>query len=69
MPIIQTRRRFLTTLSLAGVAGVVRPPRVMAADGALETTAVRLGKGSLCGAPPRSAIPICRRRPLTLRKP
>ena len=52
MAIIQTRRRFLTTLSVAGAAGLVRAPRVLAADGALETTTVRLPKArSICGAP------------------
>jgi NitT/TauT family transport system substrate-binding protein len=51
MPVVQTRRRFLTTISLAGAAGLVRAPRVLAAEGPLETTTVRLGKGSLCGAP------------------
>jgi NitT/TauT family transport system substrate-binding protein len=44
MPLIQTRRRFLTTLSLAGAAGLLRPPRASAAEGALETTTVRLPK-------------------------
>jgi NitT/TauT family transport system substrate-binding protein len=52
MPIIQTRRRFLTTLSLAGTAGLVCAPRVRAAEGALETTTVRLPKSpSICVAP------------------
>jgi NitT/TauT family transport system substrate-binding protein len=51
MSMAQTRRRFLTTLSLAAAAGLLRTPQVLAADGALETTTVRLGKGSLCAAP------------------
>src|SRR5271168_2433826 len=52
MPIRQTRRRFLTTLSVAGAAGLVRAPRVLAAEGALETTTVRLPKGTgICVAP------------------
>ena len=34
MPMMQTRRRFLTTLSLAGAAGLVRAPRALAAEGA-----------------------------------
>jgi NitT/TauT family transport system substrate-binding protein len=52
MPMIQTRRRFLTTLSLAGAAGLVRAPRALAAEGALETTAVRLTKiTNVCIAP------------------
>jgi NitT/TauT family transport system substrate-binding protein len=48
---IQTRRSLLTTAAMAGVASVLRAPPVLAADGALETTTVRVGKGSLCAAP------------------
>ena len=33
MPIMQTRRRFLTTLSLAGAAGLVRARPALAAEG------------------------------------
>jgi NitT/TauT family transport system substrate-binding protein len=44
MPMTQTRRRFLTSLSLAGVAGLLRPPRAFAAEGVLETTSVWLPK-------------------------
>jgi NitT/TauT family transport system substrate-binding protein len=56
MPMMQSRRRFLTTLSLAGAMSLVRAPRVLAADGPLETTAIRLGKNpgknpNICGAP------------------
>lgn len=40
MTMIQTRREFLTALSLAGAAGVARAPQVLAAEGALETTSV-----------------------------
>jgi NitT/TauT family transport system substrate-binding protein len=48
----QTRRRILSTMALAGAAGLIRAPRVMAADDRLETTTVRLGKsGSVCIAP------------------
>jgi NitT/TauT family transport system substrate-binding protein len=36
---------------MAGAAGFVRAPRALAADGAPETTTVRVGKGSLCAAP------------------
>ena len=52
MPMMQSRRQFLTTLSLAGAAGLARAPRSLAAEGALETTTVRLPKtpGS-CDAP------------------
>src|SRR5271155_5354362 len=52
MQMIQTRRRFLTNLSVAGAAGLLRAPRVLAAEGALETTTVRLPKDqSICVAP------------------
>jgi NitT/TauT family transport system substrate-binding protein len=52
MPSMQTRRRFLTTLSLASAAGLVRPPLASAAEGALETTTVRIAKlGAACLAP------------------
>jgi NitT/TauT family transport system substrate-binding protein len=52
MPTTQTRRRFMTALSLAGTAGLIRAPRVLAAEEALETTSVRLPKNqSICGAP------------------
>ncbi|MBV8337122.1 MAG: ABC transporter substrate-binding protein, partial [Alphaproteobacteria bacterium] len=54
MPIIQSRRRFLTTLASAGAAGLTRPPRAFAAEGPLETTAVRLVKNAsanMCVAP------------------
>jgi NitT/TauT family transport system substrate-binding protein len=51
MSTIQTRRRFLAALSVAGTAGFLRTPRAQAADGPPETTTVRLIKGSLCAAP------------------
>src|SRR5436305_11634118 len=52
MPITQTRRRFLSTLSLAGAAGLIRPPAVFGAEGRLETTSVRLAKmPDMCMAP------------------
>jgi hypothetical protein len=41
---MQTRSRFLTTLSLVGPATLVRTLRT---DGVLETTSVRLPKGSM----------------------
>src|SRR5215472_8031659 len=51
MTMIHTRRRFLT-LSLAGAAGLVRAPPSLAAEGALETTTVRIAKGpAICPAP------------------
>jgi NitT/TauT family transport system substrate-binding protein len=52
MPIMQTRRRFLTAVSLAGAAGIVRLPPVLAGEGGLETTTVRIGKNpGICVAP------------------
>ncbi|MFL5268808.1 MAG: ABC transporter substrate-binding protein [Stellaceae bacterium] len=52
MPIIQNRRQFLTTLSLAGAASLVRAPPSPAAEGSLETTTVRLAKNEgICIAP------------------
>jgi len=48
----QTRRRFLTTMSMAGAAGLAQPPQLQAAEGALETTTVRLAKfPGICLAP------------------
>ena len=52
MAIAQTRRQFLTTLSLAGAAGLLHAPPSRAAEGALETTTVRIAKiGAICLAP------------------
>lgn len=52
MAIMQTRRGFLATLSLAGAAGLLRPPRAVAAAGPPETTSVRFMRTpSLCHAP------------------
>jgi NitT/TauT family transport system substrate-binding protein len=52
MPIIRTRRHFLTTLSLAGAAGLLRAPPALTAEGALETTSLRLPKfANICAAP------------------
>src|SRR6516225_6864458 len=49
---MQTRRRFLTTLALTGAAGFARAPRVLSAEGRLETTTVRLSiPATLCAAP------------------
>jgi NitT/TauT family transport system substrate-binding protein len=61
MAATQTRRSFLTTLSLAGAACLLRPAPVLAAEGALETTAVRLAKiGSICIAPQHIAEELLR---------
>jgi NitT/TauT family transport system substrate-binding protein len=52
MPTAQTRRRFLATASLAGAAGLLRPPPLLAAEAPLETTAVRIIKSTaICIAP------------------
>ena len=49
---IQTRRRLLTTMALAGAAGIVGVPRALAGEGSPETTIVRLAKvGGVCPAP------------------
>jgi NitT/TauT family transport system substrate-binding protein len=47
-----SRRGFLTTLSAAGTAAFIRATPSFAAEGPLETTAVRLSiPATLCGAP------------------
>ena len=53
MPIIQTRRRFINSVALAGATGLLHVPRVAAAEGAVETTTVRVVKvpGAICLAP------------------
>jgi NitT/TauT family transport system substrate-binding protein len=52
MTALQTRRRFIATLSSAGLTGLVGADRSMADQGSLETTKVRLGKStSICHAP------------------
>ena len=52
MPIMQTRRRFLTTMVLAGAAGIALPRRGWADEPALETTTVRFSKYPvICFAP------------------
>ena len=52
MRLMQTRRRFLGTTACAGAAAIIRPSALMAAEGTLETTAVRLEKtAGQCIAP------------------
>jgi NitT/TauT family transport system substrate-binding protein len=52
MRITQSRRQFLTTLSLAGAAPLVAAPAALAEEGPLETTSVRLPNDhSICIAP------------------
>ena len=61
MPIMQTRRRFLTGLSLAGAAGLAGVPHSLAADAPLETATVRLTKlPTICIAPQYAAEELLR---------
>jgi NitT/TauT family transport system substrate-binding protein len=61
MPMMQSRRRLLTALSAASAAGLVRAPRAFAAEGALETTTLRLGKiPASCDAPIYAADELLR---------
>jgi hypothetical protein len=45
MSSMQTRRRVLAMLPLAGACGLVRAPAVLASEEKLETTTVRLWRG------------------------
>ena len=48
----QTRRQFLTALSLAAATGAVGVPRGVAGEGPPETTAIRLARQpTICVAP------------------
>ena len=61
LEIVQTRRRFLTTLSLAGAASLLRLPRALAVEDALETMTVRLvNDRSICIAPEYMAEELLR---------
>jgi NitT/TauT family transport system substrate-binding protein len=63
MPMQQSRRRFLTTLSIAGAAGfLVRVPLARAAEGTPETTTVRIfaNRPGICVAPQYIAEPLLR---------
>ena len=52
MPMMQTRRSFLPTISLAGAAGFLRGPLALAAEGAPETTTIPFPKAAnICAAP------------------
>ena len=59
---ILTRRRLLTTLSMAGAAGLSRASFVFAGEGGLETTAVRIyaNRPGICVAPQYIAEPLLR---------
>jgi NitT/TauT family transport system substrate-binding protein len=61
MRITQSRRQFLTRLSVVGAAGLVSVPTSFAAEGAPETTTVRLAnRHSLCNAPQHVAEELLR---------
>jgi len=51
MRITQSRRQFLTKLSLASAAGLLRAPPSLAVEQQLETSTVRLANSGLCIAP------------------
>jgi NitT/TauT family transport system substrate-binding protein len=59
---ILTRRRVLTTLSMAGAAGFVRTPFGMAGEAGLETATVRIyaNRPGICVAPQYIAEPLLR---------
>jgi hypothetical protein len=66
MAMIQTRRRFLSTLSLAGAAGFVGAAPGLAAEGPPETTTVRLVRDpGICLAPQYAAEELLRAEGLT----
>jgi NitT/TauT family transport system substrate-binding protein len=55
MQMIQSRRRFLATLSAAGAAGIIGAPNSLAQEAPPETTTIRLAKSrSVCIAPLRA---------------
>src|SRR5262249_43847749 len=63
MTMLQTRRRFMTTLSLAGTAGLLAPHRAVADDLGPETTTVRFAKTkfpAVCLAPQYAAEELLR---------
>jgi NitT/TauT family transport system substrate-binding protein len=61
MTMTKTRRQFLAGLSLAGAAALVGPQRAFAAEGALETTSVRLPKIlGVCASPQYAAEELLR---------
>jgi NitT/TauT family transport system substrate-binding protein len=61
MTMLQTRRRFLINLALAGAAGLTHKPALLAAEGSLETTTIRLAENSgICIAPQYAAEELLR---------
>jgi NitT/TauT family transport system substrate-binding protein len=61
MQLIQSRRGFLGTLSVAGAAGILGARTSLADEAPAETTTIRLGRvGSLCLAPQYAAEELLR---------
>jgi NitT/TauT family transport system substrate-binding protein len=61
MQIIQSRRQFLTTVSVAGAASLVRPARLLAEETTPETSTIRLAKiAGICIAPQYAAEELLR---------
>ncbi len=61
MQIMQSRRRFLLTLSVAGAAGLARAPKLRADEGPPETGTIRLPKiAGICVAPQYAAEELLR---------
>jgi len=66
MPIMQTRRRVLAMMTLAGAAGILSPRGTRAAERPLETTSVRLAKiPGICIAPQYVAEELLREEGFT----
>jgi NitT/TauT family transport system substrate-binding protein len=66
MPVMQTRREFLTALSVVGGGGLLGPLPSLAAEGGLETTSVRFSKTpSICIAPQYIADELLREEGFT----
>jgi NitT/TauT family transport system substrate-binding protein len=66
MPMTQTRRRFLATVSLGGTAALLRPLTVFAAEEKPETTSLRLAKmPDMCMAPQLVAAELLREEGFT----
>jgi NitT/TauT family transport system substrate-binding protein len=66
MPLMQTRRRFLATLSVGGAAGLLRRTLALAAEAPPEKTVVRLSKiTGICIAPQYVAEELLRAEGIT----
>ena len=60
MSLLQSRREFTATLSLAGAAALIGSRAALADEGPPETTTITLLKDPTCGAPIRSAEELMR---------